>query len=208
MVFVMSRGPRHVLIRLALPLLTIAMLQGCSQQKSVDQALDQQIKENPKLERVKVAKFAGRVTVDGQPPQAGYKLFVILNDPNHLDAAARSGGLPKLYTGCDVHGRFSFSTNGVDDGAPVGNYVVTFVELRQPGGGKFRPRMGVGSQTHFTGPDELKNLYNDPDKNAKDDKFKVDVQPPGKTDYNFDLSIAGKEPAQASPNAVTTIGER
>jgi hypothetical protein len=61
-------------------------------------------------------------------------------------------------------------------------------------------------QLFFAGPDELKNLYNDPEKNKNDAAFLVDVQPPGRTDYQFDLSVAGKDPViKPGPHAVTWV---
>jgi hypothetical protein len=48
-------------------------------------------------------------------------------------------------------------------------------------------------------------VYNNPDKNAKDDKFVVDVEKPGKTDYEFNLDVAGKDPAQPSPHAIKRL---
>jgi hypothetical protein len=93
-----------------------------------------------------------------------------------------------------------------------GKYIVTFAELHQAqiaggpkpiGGGR-----GPGGQMRHTlgPPDELKNLYNDPDKNATDEKFKLNLQMPGQDNYQVDLAVAGKEPvAQAAPHAVTEI---
>jgi len=43
-------------------------------------------------------------------------------------------------------------------------------------------------------PDELKNLYNDPERNLKQGTFKLDVKIPGKEDYRFALAVAGKTP--------------
>ncbi|HEX4072436.1 MAG TPA: hypothetical protein VHX68_14745, partial [Planctomycetaceae bacterium] len=60
-----------------------------------------------------------------------------------------------------------------------------FAELRH------NSRMG------FFGPDGLKNLYNDPDVNSKKPEFVIDHQAPGKTDYTFNLSVAGEAPPSA-----------
>jgi hypothetical protein len=58
-------------------------------------------------------------------------------------------------------------------------------------------------------PDELKNLYNDPDKNAKEEKFKLDLKLPGQEGYQVDLAVAGKEPVETpGPNAVTRLMAR
>ena len=48
----------------------------------------------------------------------------------------------------------------------------------------------------YVGPDQLKNLYNDPDTNGQNPDFRIEHKPPGKKDYHFDLAVAGKEPAQ------------
>ena len=46
------------------------------------------------------------------------------------------------------------------------------------------------------GPDQLKNLYNDPDKNKSIPEFHIDHKAPGRKDYVFDLKLAGKEPVE------------
>ena len=48
----------------------------------------------------------------------------------------------------------------------------------------------------FVGPDQLMNLYSDPDTNGQIPEFKIDHKPPGKKDYAFNLAVAGKEPAE------------
>jgi hypothetical protein len=197
----------------SLPMLSIALfLAGCTggSQNSAE-ALKQQFKNNSGYKQVPIAKFTGKVTVDGQAPAQGCRLFVILNDPQHLDANAHLP-VPGLYTGCDAEGRFSFG-----DGVPSGAYVVSFVELASPidasssstsapkSGARFRggrAATGVGS---YRPPDRLKNLFNDPAKNERDARFKLDLQPPGRTDSAFDLAVAESEVAAPSPNAVTRI---
>ena len=56
------------------------------------------------------------------------------------------------------------------------------------------------AQPKTEGGDGLKNLYNDPDKNAKEERFQINLTSPGKTDWTFDLAVAGKDP-------ITTPGE-
>jgi hypothetical protein len=188
----------------AIALLSTAIT-GCGGE-SVQQAIARQAKDNPKYEVHSVSRFAGRVTVDGQPPAKDLRLFVILNDPQHLDENAKRRA-PKLSAICDDTGKFAFGTYEKDDGVPAAGYVVTFALLHSPtaGGGRGgRMRQGTGPR-HFSGPDELKNLYNDPDKNQKVDEFNVKLAPPGKSDYNFDLAVAGKDMAEAGPNAVTAV---
>jgi hypothetical protein len=53
-------------------------------------------------------------------------------------------------------------------------------------------------------PDELKNLYNDPEKNKNDPAFLFEVQPPGRTDYQFDLAVAGKDPVKTPGSYAVT----
>lgn len=184
----------------------LSALSGCGNE-SVQQAIERQVKENPKYQVQPVSRFAGRVTVDGQPPAKDLRLFVILNDPQHLDENAHRRA-PKLSAICNDDGKFAFGTYAKDDGVPPADYVVTFALLHPPtagsgrGGGRMRQATGP---RHFNGPDELKNLYNDPDKNQKLDEFKLKLPTPGKTDYNFDLTVANKDQSQPGPNAVTTI---
>ena len=154
-----------------------------------------------------------------QPPGAerreGGKLFVILTDPNHLDEHSR-GTLPKLYAMCDADGHFAFGTYDLkhkNDGVVAGKYVVTFVQLHKftpKGAAKQKSRRTPGGNGEsggyekYTLPDGLKNLYSDPDHNAKRPEFVLNLQPPGKDDYHFDLTVAGKPPlAKPAPHAVT-----
>jgi hypothetical protein len=163
--------------------------QGCggSATQSAQQALDRQYKDNPQLQRPNLAKFAGTVTVDGQPPAKGTVIVVILNDPKK--PAPRNK--PSQYAIADPEGHFEFSTSLKGDGTLPGSYVVTFAELHPHGRRGFFP------------PDELKNLYNDPDKNAGKNEFQLDLKPPGKTDFTMDLKVAGEE-VVSTPGANST----
>jgi hypothetical protein len=91
-------------------------------------------------------------------------------------------------------GSFRFT----EDGIRPGHYVLLFAVLKRKG------------QGNFVGPDQLNNLYNDPDVNAKDfPQFVIDHQKPGKKDYQFNLEVAGKAPvASPSSHAVTKVGMR
>jgi len=194
------RAPQRSRKCLAACLVAAAFVEGCGTQ-SAQQALDRQFQEHPEFKKLTLAKFSGHVTVDGQSPSQDNQLFVILNDPAHLEEAAH-GKTPKLFASCDAEGKFSFSTYIAGDGVVAGKYVVTFVELRRPVK-SVRPAM---SQLIFVPPDELKNLYNDPNANAKEDRFNLDLQPPGKNDYEFDLAVAGRDPVVTpGPGAWTTI---
>ncbi len=96
---------------------------------------------------------------------------------------------------CDKEGYFAFSSYESGDGVPPGTYVVLF--------GQFNMGGGLG---HFDPPDLMHNLYNDPEKNAATPEFTVTVTAPGKSDYAFNLALAGKEPIdQPGPTAVTKL---
>ncbi len=101
----------------------------------------------------------------------------------------------RAFVECNRDGRFAFNTYFDDDGVPPGRYVVTIAQLT------YRKKRG------YTGPDLLKNLYNDPEKNATVEQFKIEHKPPGRRDYSFDLRVAGEEPvATPGPKALTAIG--
>ena len=73
----------------------------------------------------------------------------------------------------------------------------------------FRPNIGRQRNSMFKGPDELKNLYNDPDKNAEIPEFKIDLKPPGIKDAHFNLTVEGKEPVTTpGPHAITSLDTR
>jgi hypothetical protein len=162
---------------------------GCGRE-SANQAVDNALARAGKA-RDAVSPLAGKVTIDGQAPdlKPAQRLFVMLHDRAKLETA------PALLfkATCKANGEFSFNSYLQGDGVPPGKYVVTFVELRQ------------AFHQGFRGPDLLKNLYNDPDANAKTDEFVIDHRPPGKTDYLFDLKINDREPATPGPHAVTTL---
>jgi hypothetical protein len=192
-------------IRLVVGLFLTATVTGCGG-RDAQVAIDRQIKDHPQYKKENVVKLSGRVTVDGQPPAAKYKLFVILNDPAYLDENSHRRA-PRLCATCDDQGKFAFGTYDNSDGVPAGKYVATFVALHAPAPGKPGLRRLAGtSERHFSPPDELKNLYNDPNTNRGVEQFVLNLEPSGKHDYEFDLSVAGKEPVMPpGPNAVTTI---
>jgi hypothetical protein len=178
-------------------LLLVGALEGCGGGRpSVDQAREEFYKNNPEIasQRKQVAKFSGRVTVDGQAPPEGVTLFVVLNSPDHPEAGA------KVSTACDAQGNFEFKTYQQGDGVPIGKYVLEFVGLHKQ---KIRGRAAV---VHFVGPDALKNLYNDPERNKDNPTFLLDVEAPGRADYAFDLKVAEKDAVTSpGPKAVTKI---
>jgi hypothetical protein len=205
--FLARRAPQRPLMSVAAGLFLVAAFQGCGGGSKIDHAEEEQAKEIAFVKE-NLAKLAGRVSVDGQPPAENTSLVVILNDPEHLDATAGSRK-PKLYSVCGRQGEFALMTK-------PGKYILTFVQLHQaeiragsrPVGRGLGPGGGT-SRGDLIPPDELKNLYNDPDKNAKVEAFQVDLKLPGKDDYQIDLAVAGKDPAPTSgPNAVTRIMAR
>jgi hypothetical protein len=175
-------------------LVAVSALPGCNRTDGPRADQIEQVKNLPN--KVPVAKFAGHVSVDGQPPSQEGTLFVILNDPQHLVP----GG--KTYTNCDEQGNFAFTTYLTGDGAPTGKYVVTFVQLHLGGAADRGSRLvrphgmpGMLSQD-YVGPDGLKNLYSDPEKNKDNPKFVVEIAEPGRADYDFNLTVAGNEPVK------------
>jgi hypothetical protein len=170
--------------------LTTLSTSGCRPQSS-EQSVDQALK-GAGQSRTAIAPLAGKITIDGQPPQTrpgGPRLIIILTNPAKLDAPI--GSLPRAF--CDSDGNFAFNTYGTGDGVAPGKYVVTIVELKQ------ERRQG------WAGPDGLKNLYNDPEKNANAPEFVIDHQPPGKTNYVFALQIEGREPGARGPHSITSF---
>jgi hypothetical protein len=196
--------------RLASCLLALAVLEGCSRTQTAEEAREPQPAESSQFQLpTAVAKFAGRVTIDGKAPKRNCRLFVILNDPK-LPADSAHGEGATRFTACDADGNFAFSTYGNQDGVVPGKYVVTFVELHRPlkqTSLRFLPTVRVGpSPDRYRQPDELKNLYNDPDKNAKNVDFNLDLEAPGHAHYHFDLAVAGKKPVVSpGPHAVTGV---
>jgi hypothetical protein len=164
---------------------------GCGGSGSADQALNDRLSES-NTQRVQIAKFSGTVTIDHSPPglKPDESLMLMLYDPKN---PPRANQLP-LSTRCGKDGYFEFTTYTRGDGVQAGSYKVLFAAF------KMNPLRG-GSNS----PDALKNLYNDPDTTP----FSVDISAPGKTEWNFDLEIAGKE-ANTTPgeHAITRIVKR
>lgn len=181
----------HSLVRARALLVVLLALgtAGC-EKRSASQAVDEALQRAAKSRR-EVYPLAGKITTDGHALalRPASRIFVMLHDRDKLDAATG----PLLKTVCKPDGEFVFSTYLQGDGVPAGKYVVTIAQLRQ------------GFRQGYVGPDVLKNLYNDPDANAKIDEFVIDHKPPGKTDYALDLQIEGREPANPGPHAVTKI---
>jgi hypothetical protein len=163
------------------------LVAGCSGGQSADQALDKSLAAVGQ-QRTTVYPLAGRVTVDGAPPQLepGERIIVMLEDP-------AKPGTRGPYVPVDDSGEFTFQSYAAADGLQPGTYIVTFAKLRKKRGG-------------YVGPDGFHNLYNDPEKNQTEyPDFKIEHQAPGKKDYAFDLKIAGREAVPATPKALTHI---
>lgn len=188
----LSPRRRMFLTVTALMALPAAFLMFWRRDQTAERALNEIYNRHPQLVRQELAKFAGQVTIDGEPPgdlPHGSMLFVSL----HRKQDGQQSAVP-LQAICDSTGHFGFSTYLKEDGVPIGSYIVTFVKLQRVG----RRLFGL--------PDELKNLYSDPEKNSERPEFVVDLQATGKSDYQFDLAVAGQEPIETpGPHAVTRI---
>jgi hypothetical protein len=169
----------------ALLMVLVVGVWGCGDRKTQER-MKQQLAET-KSSDAPVAKFSGKVTIDGEVPSvpAKFALVLIL----YSDKDVQPGHEKIFHTACDKDGHFEFTRYSKGDGVPPGSYTVLFEELMARTGSR------------FTGADQLKNLYNDPDKSP----FHVDITPPGKTNWEFNLEIAGKDPATPGPHAVTQI---
>jgi hypothetical protein len=191
----MTRAARrhfpHLLISVGIAAIALS---GCSGTQSSTAALDASLKAAG-VAKEKVYPLAGRITVDGQPPQLGKTgdtLVVVLNDPKQPDVPA----MAKQKAIANHDGEFNFTTYEKDDGVKEGKYVLTIALLHRRG------------KKGYLGPDELKNLYNDPDKNANSPEFAIDHKAPGKSDYAINLELAGKEAGIEGPHSLTSITDK
>lgn len=138
-----------------------------------------------------VYPLAGNVTIDSQAPNfdPSYRLVVVLNEPDKLDLPT----IQKPHVEANKDGGFSFGTYATNDGFKPGKYIVTF--------GVFRHKRLQG----LVPPDQLHNLYRDPEANAKIPEFVIDHKSPGKKNYEFNLQVAGKEPAEPGSHALNGV---
>jgi hypothetical protein len=170
---------------------TALVLAGCGGQQSAEQALAKSLSQAGERKE-DVFPLAGHVSVDGAPPAYDLRcpVIVVLIEREKTVEPARS----HRFVECDPDGRFSFSTYARDDGVSPGRYVVAIANLRRTA-----PRQ-------YAGPDRFGNRYNDPDKNAREAEFQIEHQAPGRTDYDFRLTVAGVEPVETpGPHALTAI---
>lgn len=170
--------------------LAVCVFCGCSARQSAEQGIQNAL-SNAGIAKEEVFPLGGTVTIDGQPPELGKNehLVVMLNDPKHPEVPV----LSRIHISTGGDGTFQFASYRPGDGVPPGKYVLTFALLKRRG------KFGL------TGPDRLNNLYNDPDKNAKLEGFEIDHQAPGKTDYFFNLQIAGQTPAAPGPHSLRDL---
>jgi len=164
---------------------------GCGRE-SADSALDASLAKAG-VTKEKVYPLAGHITIDGSPPQVvkPSSLIVMLYDPAKPDLKPAQ----RRYVEVAPNGSFVFATYGLNDGAPAGKYIVLIAEM------KYKKRRG------YQGPDQLKNQYNDPDKNASLKEFTIEHAAPGKKDYEFALTTSEGEAAAPGPKSLTTIPE-
>jgi hypothetical protein len=175
---------KHALI---VPLALLA-LAGCSRQST--RALNKSLADAG-LTRETVYPLAGKLTVDGSPPEIGdrERIIAMLCDPAQLDSPPAGRRVT-----VDPHGNFAFGTYEADDGVRPGTYILIFA--------KFKVEKNKG----LVGPDGFLNLYNDPARNEKEHpELKIDHKARGKKDYAFDLQIAGHERVDPGPATLTHI---
>jgi hypothetical protein len=157
---------------------------GCEGRQSTAVRLEKAYKSGG-MDRVTVYPLGGKITVDNEPPVAKpetARLVAIAYDAAKPDAKAKSNA--RAFVKPD--GSFELRLR-------PGKYVMLFAQLVH------NPRMD------FFGSDGLKNLYNDPDVNSQKPEFLIDHQAPGKTDYTFNLSVAGETPS-AAPGRKAFVG--
>jgi hypothetical protein len=159
---------------------------GCDSKQSTAERLEKTYQSSG-ITQVAVCPFGGRVTVDNEPPALESRraaLVVMAYDASKASAPAKHSA----FVMTQPDGSFAFPGGGL----PPGKYVMLFAELKG------------NLKTGYRGPDALKNLYNDPDVNGKKPEFTIDHQAPGRTDYAFNLSVAGETlPTAPGPKALT-----
>jgi len=160
---------------------------GCSKQQSNAERIKAAY-ESAGMTPMTVYPLVGTVTVDNQPPAAQkskkWAIVVVAYDASKPDQPARN----QAYVTAKPDGSFTFG-----EGLPPGKYVMLFAGLT------------YNKKDGYRGPDTLKNLYNDPEVNAKKAEFLIEV-PPAKTDYSVNLNVAGEtSPAAPGPKALTQI---
>jgi hypothetical protein len=180
-----GRGTQRGMPRGVAAALVLMLCLGCEGRQSTAQRVEKAYK-SAGMEPVAVYPLGGRITVDSGPPVAKSEtsgFVAIAYDVAKSEAPARSN--PRAFVKSD--GSFELPP------LPPGKYVMLFAQL------------GHNSRLGFFGRDGLENLYNDPDVNSKKPDFVIDHRPPGKTDYTFNLSVAGETPP-AAPGPKAFVG--
>jgi hypothetical protein len=170
---------------------SLAITIGCTSRQSPKQRLQKALLAAGQQKEA-IFPLAGHVLVDGAPPDYDphSPVLVALIEPGKSAEPTAESRIVE----CDPEGHFSFSTYAQDDGVKPGRYVIAIARLRRTA-----PRS-------YAGPDQFHNRYNDPDKNAQDATFKIEHNSPGKSDYEFHLTIAGPEPIETpGPHAIKHI---
>lgn len=168
--------------------LLVVSIMGCG--RSSQESLDAYLKQTGHS-RADVFPLAGKVTIDGQPARyvKPLRLVVMLYDESKPDLPP----FRRPCRECNADGEFSFGTYTKGDGLPPGKFVVAFAVLNV-------------TMQGLKGPDQLKNLYNDPEKNAGNPDFKIDHGRPGKRDYHFDLKVDGRDAIETpGPKSLTEL---
>jgi hypothetical protein len=166
-------------------LLLLAAAAGCSGAQSPQARIEKAL-AGTGVKATALCQFAGTVTIDGQPPNAKEfkSLVAVLYDPQKPDEEP-------AFTLVRDDGHFHFT----EDGVAPGHYVLAFAVLRR-------------NRRSFVGPDKLNNLYNDPDANATAHPELVIDHKRKKTDYQFNLEVAGQTRVESpGPHAVTTVSK-
>jgi hypothetical protein len=158
---------------------------GCDHRQSTAERLEQAYQDSG-LKPVASYPLAGKVMVDNLPPVQSpeSRLVVVAYNTARSNVPARQN--PFVFITHD--GSFEFKE------LPPGKYVMLFAQLG------YAERM-----RGFYGSDALHNLYNDPDVNGKKPQFVIEHQAPGKTDYEFNLTVAGETPP-AAPGPRALVG--
>jgi hypothetical protein len=161
-------------------------LMGCTKTPSAAERLDEAYQASG-IKRETVFPLAGRVTIDNQAPTFKGRRTVLVV----MAYGASKPDLPASgpYVPVKADGTFEFPSGGL----PPGKYVLLFAALNH------------SKKRGMAGPDELKNLYNDPDVNGKKEEFTINLQEPGKTDCQFNLSVVGEAAKSPGPKALTHI---
>src|SRR5262245_23967340 len=98
--------------------------------------------------KLRTYPVSGELFIDGKPAEDAFVYF-------HPESGLPDGA-PRPFAQVDKDGHFTISTYVSNDGAPAGEYIVTF---------EWRERSGLLKQ-NFDGPDRLKGQFYDRDKST------------------------------------------